>query len=228
MAMKLESDLYLPVKQFLEQQGYEVKGEVKSCDLMAVRDEAILIVELKLHFNLTLVLQGVERQKLTPNVYLAIERPRQTFSKKWRQVIGLCRRLGLGLLTVAGSGAHEVRVVCEPEPFHPRINYRRRKMLNAEFAGRTGDVNTGGVNRQPVMTAYKEEAIRIATFLRRNGPSRLKDIREEADSRKAASILQKNFYGWFVRETHGIYNLTAAGQAALAEMHPTQEQCSTQ
>ena len=81
MAMKLESDLYLPVKHFLEQQGYEVKGEVKDCDLMAVREEDILIVELKLHFNLTLVLQGVERLKLTPNVFLAIERPRDTFTK---------------------------------------------------------------------------------------------------------------------------------------------------
>ncbi|MGI5854459.1 MAG: DUF2161 family putative PD-(D/E)XK-type phosphodiesterase [Bacillota bacterium] len=222
MAMKLESDLYLPVKHFLEQQGYEVKGEVKDCDLMAVREEDILIVELKLHFNLTLVLQGVERLKLTPNVFLAIERPRDTFTKKWRQVIGLCRRLGLGLLTVAGSGTHEVRVVCEPEPYHPRINYRRRKLLNAEFAGRTGDANKGGITRQPVMTAYKEEAIRIATFLRDNGPSRLRQIKEEAHSQKAPSILQKNFYGWFVREGYGIYNLTAAGHTALAELHPDQ------
>lgn len=220
MGMKLESELYPPVKKFLEQQGFEVKGEVKSCDLMAVRDEDFLIVELKLHFNLTLVLQGVERQKLTPNVYLAIERPKNTFSKKWRQVIGLCRRLGLGLLTVVGSGAHEVKAICEPEPFHPRINYKRRKMLNAEFAGRTGDANTGGISKQPVMTAYKEEAIRIAAFLRRNGASHLKEIREEADSAKAASILQKNFYGWFVREAYGVYNLTAEGHAALADMHP--------
>lgn len=220
MGMKLESDLYLPVKKFLEQQGFEVKGEVKGCDLMAVRGEDFLIVELKLHFNLTLVLQGVERQKLTPNVYLAIERPKNTFSRKWRQVIGLCRRLGLGLLTVAGSGVHEVKAICEPEPFHPRINYKRRKMLNTEFVGRTGDANTGGISRQPVMTAYKEEAIRIALFLRRNGPSRLKAIKEEADSVKASSILQKNFYAWFVREAHGVYNLTAAGHAALADMHP--------
>ena len=47
-----ESDLYLPLKQFLEAQGYEVKGEVKDCDVLAVHkdnpDEEPLIVEFKM------------------------------------------------------------------------------------------------------------------------------------------------------------------------------------
>ena len=44
-----ESDLYLPLKQFLESQNYEVKGEVQDCDVLALRDdEAPVIVELKL------------------------------------------------------------------------------------------------------------------------------------------------------------------------------------
>ena len=49
-----ESDLYLPLKRFLEGQGYEVKGEVLDCDVMAVRgDEEPLLVELKLSLNLS-------------------------------------------------------------------------------------------------------------------------------------------------------------------------------
>ena len=46
-----EAALYGPVKRFLEALGYEVKGEVRGCDLVARRgDEPPVIVELKLRF----------------------------------------------------------------------------------------------------------------------------------------------------------------------------------
>ncbi len=74
-SMADEADLYQPVKLFLEGQGYDVKGEVRGCDVVARRgDEKLLIVELKLRFNLQLVLQGVERLALTDQVYLAVPR----------------------------------------------------------------------------------------------------------------------------------------------------------
>ena len=57
-----ESDLYLPLKRFLESQHYEVKGEVNDCDVLAVRgDEVPVVVELKLTLNLDVVLQAVGR-----------------------------------------------------------------------------------------------------------------------------------------------------------------------
>ena len=41
-----EAALYAPVKEFLERQGYEVKGEVKGCDVVARRgDEPPIIVD---------------------------------------------------------------------------------------------------------------------------------------------------------------------------------------
>ena len=59
-------------------QGYEVKGEVRGCDLVARRgDEPPVIVELKLRFNLALVLQGIDRLALSERVYLAVPRPRR-------------------------------------------------------------------------------------------------------------------------------------------------------
>jgi hypothetical protein len=73
--MSSEADLYAPVKRFLERQGYDVKGEVRGCDLVARRgEEPLVIVELKLRFNLALVLQGVERLALSDAVYLAVPR----------------------------------------------------------------------------------------------------------------------------------------------------------
>ena len=67
-----ESDLYLPLKRFLESQHYEVKGEVQDCDVLAVRGrEAPVVVELKLSLNLEVILQAVERLALTSKVYIA-------------------------------------------------------------------------------------------------------------------------------------------------------------
>ena len=68
-----EQTLYPPVKAFLEAQGYEVKGEVNDCDVVAIRgEEPPIIVELKTGFSLPLVFQGIVRQGLSDNVYLAV------------------------------------------------------------------------------------------------------------------------------------------------------------
>ena len=59
-----ETSLDAPVKTFLELLGYAVKGEVGGCDVLAVKDgepPVLVVCELKLRFNLELVLQGVER-----------------------------------------------------------------------------------------------------------------------------------------------------------------------
>src|SRR5215469_17262191 len=96
-----EVALYLPVKAFLERQGYVVRGEVRGCDLVACRgNEQPVIVELKLRFTLSLLLQGVDRLALSPLVYLAV--PRATARTRGlrpdaKSVRNLCRRLGLGL-----------------------------------------------------------------------------------------------------------------------------------
>ena len=91
-----ETDLYPPVKAFLEAQGYAVKGEVDGCDLVAVRgDEPPVIVELKAGFSLPLVFQGIARQGLTDNVYLAVP-PFSGRTTRRRDALALCRRLGLG------------------------------------------------------------------------------------------------------------------------------------
>src|SRR5438270_13013134 len=75
-----EASLYLPVKRFLERLGYEVKGEVRGCDLVARRgDEPLLIVELKRRFTLALVLQGIDRLAVSERVYVAVPRAPRRF-----------------------------------------------------------------------------------------------------------------------------------------------------
>ncbi len=217
MAARREVELYDPVKAFLEHQGFAVKGEVNGCDLVAVRAEQTVVVELKAAFNLALVFQGIDRQRVTDAVYLAVEAPRRR-EARWRDVEHLCRRLGLGLITVQfGRSGPVVEVVREPEAVPPRKDSRRVKALALEFQRRSGDFNVGGSTRRPLVTAYREEALRIAECLQQAaGPAKVKAVRAATGVVKAATILQDNHYGWFERISLGVYRLTPAGSEGLA------------
>ena len=215
-----ETALYAPVKKFLEARGYEVKGEVRDCDLVARRgDEPPIIVELKLRFSLALLLQGVDRLALTERVYLAVPRPasrqrrRHGLAPDAPVIRKLCRRLGLGLLLVGGSGP--VEILEEPVPYRPRPAKARALRLKDEFDRRVGDANLGGTTGVPLVTAYRQDALRCARVLAGGGPMRLAALRSAAEVPGAARILQRNVYGWFTRLERGTYALSDGGGAAL-------------
>jgi hypothetical protein len=213
-AMPLESDLYAPVKALLEGQGYVVKGEVRGCDVVAVRaGEPPVIVELKRVFGLGLVLQGVDRLAVSDRVYLAVGQ----WPKQMKNVRKLCRRLGLGLLVVAAERAD---VVLDPAPYQPRLNKRKAGRLLGEHARRVGDPNRGGsTTRVPMMTAYRQEALRCAALLADNGPMKVAALRAAADVPRAASILRSDYYGWFERVERGVYAITPAGRRGLGQFN---------
>ena len=217
----LEAALYPPVKAFLERQGYEVKGEVRGCDLVARRgDEPPVIVELKLRFNLPLVLQGIDRLALTERVYLAVPRPERharggPLAPERPEIRKLCRRLGLGLILV-GLTRKTVEILEEPVPYRPRQAKSRALRLLDEFSRRVGDANVGGAFGVPVVTAYRQDALRCARVLSLYGPMRLGVLRALAGVPRAARILQRNVYGWFDRIERGTYRLTPEGDQALS------------
>jgi len=208
--MSLESDLYAPVKALLESQGYSVKGEVRGCDVVGVRgDDPPVIVELKRAFGLGLVLQGVNRLALSDTVYLAVG----AWPKNMRDVKKLCRRLGLGLLVVAEGRAD---IALDPTPYKPRQDKRRLGRLLGEHKRRVGDPNLGGsTTKVPMMTAYRQAALRCAGLLAEKGPMKVAALRVAADAANAASILRDDFYGWFERVERGVYALTPAGRRGL-------------
>ena len=153
-----ERALYEPVKTFLVAQGYDVKGEVEGCDVVGLREgEPPLIVELKQRLNAELLLQGVERQRVSDVVYLALpaaKSPHNLLRKKRRGVQRLLRRLGLGLLVVHDLGGNPwVEPVLDPGPYRPRTDVRQRRALLREFSTRVGDPNAGGSSRRPLVTA---------------------------------------------------------------------------
>ncbi|MEP4192011.1 MAG: DUF2161 family putative PD-(D/E)XK-type phosphodiesterase, partial [Sneathiella sp.] len=218
-------DLYLPVKTMLEARGYEVKAEVKGCDVVAIKpDFPTVIVELKLIFSLELLLQGVERQTITDDVYIAVLAPDTSLKRKnWRGrqkgYLKLCRKLGLGLMLVdlASDGEGRVTILLDPAIYAPRKNKKKQTRLLAEFRKRAGDPNTGGVNKTKIMTAYRQNALRCAMVLKTAPQLKVAEIRSQSGAENAASILQKNYYGWFERAGRGIYSLTEAGRESLQD-----------
>jgi len=210
----VETNLYLPIKRFLERLGFQVKGEIGGCDLVALSADCppiVIIGELKLAFNLELVLQGVDRAGACDEVWLAV---RSAANGRGREhdsrVHKLCRRLGFGLLVVHARGG--VAIVVSPSAPMSRRDQRRRSRLVDEHRKRQGDPTAGGGSRQPIMTAYRQQALACASALA-SGSQRVRDLRQSVPD--APKILQGNVYGWFVREERGIYALTEAGRGAL-------------
>jgi hypothetical protein len=192
-----------------------VKGEVGGCDIVAVRagePEMVVIGELKLAFNLELVLQGVDRAAACDEVWLAA---RLSTGGKGREsdarFRNLCRRLGFGLLGVTAAG--KVEVLVDPAGWAPRRDLKRRRKLVVEHTRRKGDPAEGGSTRRPVMTAYRQRALLCAAALA-GGPLRPRDLKPLAED--AAQILRGNVYGWFENLARGIYGLTQGGHEALA------------
>lgn len=214
MSRGREAALYGAVKRHLEALGYDAKGEVCGCDIVALRagePPFLVITEMKLGFTLELVLQGVDRLRVADEVWLAVRATRRGRDRDAR-VQRLCRLLGFGLLAVdAARGG--VEVLAEPAPYRPRPQALRRRSLVAEHAARRGDPTPGGAARQKVMTAYRQRALACAAAMQA-APRRPRDLRALAPD--APAILRRNVYGWFARVERGLYGLSPAGEAAVA------------
>jgi hypothetical protein len=215
-----EADLYLPVKRLLEGQGYTVKGEVGAADVVALRDgeDEPVIVELKAGFSLSLYHQAIERQALTDAVYVAVPRGTGRASlKALAENRRLCRRLGLGLITVKLADGF-VEVHCDPEPYRPRQSKPRKARLLREFSRLVGDPNTGGTTRRNLVTAYRQEALMCLRLLGADGPTKAAAVAKSTGVAHARRLMADNHYGWFERgAVKGVYGLSPKGVAAVAD-----------
>ncbi len=229
----METALYLPVKKFLEARGFRVKGEICGCDLVALParrsfseggaaepdDDSppiVVIGELKQRFTLELLLQGVDRMAAGDEIWLAVRnssksRKRADGRLNDARVRKLCRLLGFGLLAVSARG--RVDILAEPGPYRPRGNPRRRSRLLREHERREGDPAVGGGTRQPIMTAYRQQALTVAQAILEATQAKPRELKAMAPD--APKILLHNVYGWFARVERGVYGLTEAGREAV-------------
>jgi len=213
-----ETDLYLPVKRMLETQGYAVKGEVGAADVVAMRDgDEPVIVELKAGFSLSLFHQAVQRQAISDAVYVAV--PRGSGRAALKALVDnrkLCRRLGLGLITVRlADGLVEIH--CDPAPYKPRQSKPRKSRLLREFERLVGDPNLGGATRRNLVTGYRQEALRCLKLLDEQGPTKAAHVAKHTSVTHARRLMADNHYGWFEAMGKGIYALSPKGVKATAE-----------
>ena len=207
----LEKDMFQSLKTHLEKLGFTVKAEVLNTDITAIKDDCVIIVEMKKTLNTTLMYQGTKRQRISDYVYLAIVRPttKQLRSKQFREKMHLVRKLQLGLMFV-NINKGTVETFLDPENYTMRKNNIKKRRLLKEFEQRHTSFNTGGVTKTKIITAYRERALVIAYHLQ-NTPLAVKEIKVLTNDFMCSSILQKNYYHWFDRVDRGIYKLNDLG-----------------
>ena len=212
--MVKEADLYPPVKAYLQAQGYAVKGEVGAADVVGLRGDDLVIVELKTGFSLALFHQGIERLAVTEHVYLAV--PAGGKTKALKANVKLARRAGLGVMTVRLRDGL-VEVLADPGPYAARASRKKKARLLRAFARLQGDPNAGGATRHGIVTGYRQDALRCARFLAVHGPSKGAQVRDWAEVPDATRIMADDHYGWFTRVERGVYALTDAGRQGLQD-----------
>lgn len=214
-----ETDLYQPIKDHLIQLGFEVKGEIKNCDIVAKKEELVVIIELKLSLNITLLLQAVDRFTLADIVYIAIPKQCTLYKKQSKQVKKLIKLLGIGLIIVDIQPTKQyVEVVFDPQDYTPRKNKRKQGALLKEFNQRIGDTQKGGSTRSKAgLTAYRQRSIRVAEYLLKHPTAKGADVRKAIDEPEATRFLNNDYYGWFDKVERGVYQLSEKGKIELKD-----------
>lgn len=228
--MIMESELFPSVRDLFKEAGYTVNAEVKDCDVTAVKEDELVIIELKKNLSVSLLAQGLKRQKTGAKVYVAVPKPKNYNYKKYRDTFNVIKKLELGLIFVTLHGKHSfAEIVFDPTEYFPPVtkNQKKRKAILTEIEGRTVDMNIGGVTGKKIATAYTEKCINIACILDTYGELSPKQVREYGGDEKSQSILYFNVYGWFENVRKGVYRITPKGQKALLE-YPELEQYYTE
>ena len=122
----------------------------------------------------------------------------------------------LGLISVRLSDGL-VQVHCDPGPYAPRKSKRREGALLKEFLRRQGDPNVGGQVRSGLITAYRQDALRIAMFLYEAGATKGSEVAAATKVEQATRMMRDDHYGWFEKVDTGIYGVTPKGAAAVIE-----------
>jgi|TARA_B110000240_G_scaffold100020_1_gene113303 hypothetical protein len=216
----LETDLYLPLKTWFENQGFEVRGEVNHCDLVAQRGDDLVVVELKLKPSLKLLYQAADRLQITDEVYIGLPAPtkQRKALKAFQKLLG---KLGVGLLLIHTSSiGHRVEQALPPSVVPHRRSRRKALALTKEFSGRGQTDNLGGAASIKILTVYREDALLIFAFLENLTIASPKQLIALGCAARAGQILRDNHYDWFERVKRGHYALKPSASAAVTATFP--------
>lgn len=218
-----EVDLYPPVRDWLEAEGWVVRGEIRQCDVAAVRGSELQVVELKLRLGPTVLAQAARRQQVADTVWVAVPKPTDlvAWRKRSADLLFLASRLELGVLLVAPAARKPGRVRIEVAPT-VRDTARDGKLRAAvirEVLGREVDGTPGGSPGVKLVGAHRETAVHIAVVLEREGPLSIAELHRAGTGLTTRSVLEasRHIEGWFERLEDGRYRLRPSGLRALGE-----------
>lgn len=211
----MEKGMFPMIKTYLIDQGYDVKAEIMHADIVAKKDDVVTIIEMKTSLSTKLIYQGLKRMHISDLVYLAIPKPTSRILKShsFLEKKTIVRRLELGLILV-DLKKEMIDILFDPIPYQFKKQHKKKKRLLKEFNLRQTALNTGGVTRTKIMTAYRELALLVVALLN-DGPQTTTYLKERTSRHKVTDILQKNYYGWFERVSRGVYQLTPEGKQAI-------------
>lgn len=163
-----ETELYGPVKKWLEHNNYTVYPEVESfgsrADIVAVKQNTTLIVELKTSLSLEVISQGVswKHRSAANYVYLAVPAPRKEVH--W-YASKLIKQEKLGLLLVDPNSSYRpVREYAQAiwEDVKDNNRYSIGKAVTPEHLD--WDIE-GGHSGGGYLTSYRSTITRVKNYL---------------------------------------------------------------
>lgn len=203
-----ETDMYEALKKYFEDLGFKVRSEVRDIDVVALKDDLLVGIEMKRGLTIELLVQAALRQKTCDLVYLAVPRPKRIVKdKSMNNMLYLLKRMELGLLYVDVE-KNTVIEVCPPA-FYDLDKGRRAKMkeklsILKEVSRRSVDGNKGGSRGKKLLTAYREDSLRAVALIKVRGVISPKELKALG---LKETLLSKNYYNWFVKVDHGKYAL---------------------
>lgn len=217
----MEKDLFAPIKNYFEKQGFLADGEVNDIDLYMEKDDDNIAVELKQTLDFKAVQQAALRQKICDTVYIGIFKPSDLRSRSFGDKIYLLKRLGIGLIVVS-KRTKTVEVVSEPITSklsdYKKRNKKKKEALSKEFNKRRAKVNTGGVHSVKLITSYREDALLVLdTLAELGGQASSREVKKISGIDRSTAIMHDNYYGWFEHISTGVYGIRQTGYDALEE-----------
>jgi len=134
-----ESDLFLPIKNYLLNTGCNhVFGEVLDCDVLALKGDLNIVVEMKTSLNFKVIEQAIARMPYGNYVYVAIPKPKNIS----QLAIKILKEHRIGLLLVDKYNKVERYL---PARFnrHAKRKKKIRERIRPYHASEIGGVKSG-------------------------------------------------------------------------------------
>ena len=206
--------MYEPIRQMLIGLGFIVRGEVKNCDIAAIKGDELWVIEMKLSANLTLLYQAIKRKTITDCVFIAIPRPINSRNKNFATLKKIISKLELGLILVSIDSPTPLAEIAIHPNISKKTNSKKAESVRKEILGRSSD-STGGTANTKINTAFREKCIKIACLIEANGELSSRELRKLGCESDTAVVLRNNHYGWYKKTGNKTYILSDIGKEYL-------------